>query len=222
MKKMFRWSMLLTLLLTVSLTGKSQNVEYDKPKVGFQIRGGLNISNLTAYYDGNTDNAKAKIGFNVGAIADINLKNSWYLQTGLLLTSKGAKIDDVSSDFNDATMNAMYLQVPLYVAYKIQLPNNSNTINLAFGPYFGYGIAGKTSLSERGSSLSISDNTFQSDGLWNRPDAGIGFELQFEIERFIFIWGGEAGITKSWKREYLTENVRVTNRVSYLSAGFKF
>lgn len=196
--------------------------ETSSKKATFQLRGGLNISNLTATVDSKYDNATAKVGFNVGGILDCPLGNRFYLQTGLMLTSKGAKVKDIHTEAGNLTanMNAMYVQVPLYFAYKFQVSNNSNMIGIHLGPYFAYGIAGKTTFTQN--SPFNSDDTFRDNGLWNKPDVGLGMELSFEMERVVFILGSEAGIAKLWNRAHLTEDVHVRNNNNYISVGFKF
>lgn len=227
MKKITNGLIILFVLLANTIHADAQDISDENiKKVGFQVRGGLNLSNLIAYHDGETYSEKLKVGFNVGAIADIRLSNVFYLQTGLTFTSKGAKVKDITmDDINgtmEATMNAMYLQVPIYFTYKVQLPNNNNRFNIALGPYFGYGIAGKSTYTPYGSSVGFSLDTFDKDHLWNRPDLGLGLEVQFETEKLVFILGSEAGLTRAWKTQYLSESININNRVSYLTVGFKF
>lgn len=192
-------------------------------KVTFQARGGLNLSNLTAYEDGTNYKGKIKAGFNIGGIADFRLGNNFYLQTGLTLTSKGAKLEGVMIDhghYTDETINAIYLQVPLYFMYKIELPNNSNKLNIGLGPYVGYGIGGKSSYDFSTADLSV--DTFGDNGQLNRIDVGLGMEVQFETTKLVFILGVEGGITKAFKKEYIMQDISIRNNVSYLSVGYKF
>lgn len=192
-------------------------------KVTFQARGGLNLSNLTAYEDGTNYKGKVKAGFNIGGIADFRLGNTFYLQTGLMLTSKGAKIEGVMIEdgyYTDETINAIYLQVPLYIMCKIELPNNLNKLNIGIGPYVGYGIGGKSSYDLSTADLSV--DTFGDNGQLNRVDAGLGMEMQFEMAKFVFILGGELGVTKAIKKEYIAQDISIRNNVSYLSVGYKF
>jgi hypothetical protein len=225
-----------TLLLILIVLGLSVNLyaqEHDEEiyeiqektvkKVNFQIRGGLNLSNLAASYRGETDYGTVKVGFNLSGIADIQLKDNLYLQTGLSLTSKGAVIDDVrvGGQTYKATMNAMYLQVPLYFVGKLDMKNNYK-ITFAAGPYFAYGVGGKTDFKQRGYTGSVSDDTFHEDGLWNRPDVGLGLEIGLELEKVVFVFGEDFGLAKAWKRSALTDDVYVRNQAVYLSVGFKF
>lgn len=223
MKTSFRLLMLLSILF-ISNYNKAQIYPTDEKKVTIQVRGGMNISNLNAWdneYD-SYDDATPKVGFNIGGIVDISLGKGLYLQPGLMLTSKGAKVDRIAREDNyiDAKMNAVYLQLPLYVGYKFTFSNGYN-LGLSAGPYFAYGIAGKTTLTQRGYSGDLSENTFQDNGLWNRPDIGMGIEAQFELKRLVFLIGADAGFARVWKREMLTHDVGVRNNNAYISVGFK-
>lgn len=193
-------------------------------KVTFGIRGGLNISNLTAYHDGDTYREKVRVGFNVGAIVDFHLGKDFYLRSGLGLTSKGAKVKDIIEEDGtyDCNMNAMYLQVPLYFAYKIPVAFNANKVSLAIGPYFGYGIAGKSKFETKTGSKVDEIDTFDDDWMWNKPDVGLGLEVGFELPKVSFTFGAEMSFTKTWKREFLTEDINVHNQVSYISVGYNF
>lgn len=66
-------------------------------KVTWGIRGGLNISNIGGnikdddHLGGNHISFPAKVGFNLGVIADIELGKSFYLQPGFYYSNKGFK-----------------------------------------------------------------------------------------------------------------------------------
>ncbi len=202
--------------------------EYKAPRATVQIRGGMNISNLLAYnnrrnndYFYDYDNADAKIGYNIGVYFDVILKNRLYLHTGLAISSKGADIDEA-----DISMNAVYAQVPLYFGAKIDLPNPNLKLKFAIGPYFAYGIGGKTSGQSDdayGRSRRVSIDTFGgNDGLWNRFDFGLGLEASLEINNFVLSLGSETGITNAWNSKYVEDNFRVINQVIGLSVGYNF
>lgn len=213
---------LVAIIIMLAMGVKAQN---DTPKkLSFHVRGGLNISDLTATSDNKLENATSKLGFNVGGMLYYSLGNSLYLQTGLTLTSKGAKINNIpgASGNYDASMNAVYLQVPLLIAFKLQLNNTSNKIGVAVGPYFAYGITGKTTLLQDGQSTGVSYNTFQSNGLWKRPDLGFNMEASFEMPKVIFILGADGGVLRLWNTDQLANNANVTNMNVYLSLGYKF
>lgn len=194
-----------------------------KKRITFGIKGGLNLSNLTAYHDGDNYREDLKVGFNIGPTVDFHLSKEFYLQSGLILSTKGAKVKDIDimgTNYN-CKMNAMYLQVPIYFAYKATLPNSTNKIVIAGGPYFAYGIGGNSTFESRSGTKSNSIDTFD-DWLWNKADVGIGLEVALELEKLVFTLGSDVSLTRVWKHEYLTRNLNVHNNVSYISIGYKF
>ncbi len=211
------------LLIVISIFAISINIVAQNKKVSIQLRGGLNVTNLTAWDDGDYINADPKAGFNIGGIADINVGRGAYLQTGLVLASKGAKVDDFDIDngYVRAKMNAVYLQVPFYFAYKFEFGRWDNKLGVSAGPYIAYGVAGKTSYSSWGTSKKYNYDTFQSNGLWNKFDAGLGFEAYFELKKLAFIMGSELGITNAWKKKYLLNDISVRNNTFYIALGYR-
>lgn len=198
--------------------------EAQKEKATFQIRGGLNVSYVGFSHNHNHSSSDPKLGFNIGAIVDIPVKDNFYVQTGAIFTSKGAKVDEIDVEGVGkigATMSAMYIQVPFYLTFKLNIHNN-NKFNIGFGPYFAYGVAGKNSFSTGNNNFDIGDNAFGDNALWNRPDLGIGVEVQFEIDRIVFIFGADGSLVDAWKRDYLIEGLKVKNNNVYVSFGFKF
>lgn len=213
----------IAVILLISGNMKAQFFVEKEKSVTFQIRGGMNLTNVSAWKnDYGFKSGKVRIGYNFGAIADITLGNDVYLQTGLSFTTKGAKVKNLSTtDGNmEAKMEAMYIQLPVYFAYKFHFPGNSN-LGFAMGPYVAYGVAGKTTLTSISNMESNKNNSFGNEGLWNRPDVGLGIELQAELPRFVFIIGSDTGFTKIWKRDRLNNDLKVRNNSVYFSIGVK-
>lgn len=176
----------------------------------------MTISNLYANDNRSFEVTDPIIGFNIDAILDIRAYKQLFIQTGLKGVSKGAKLE---YDYRDMNSRAFYLVAPIYAIYKIQLGSFENTINIGGGPYLAYGIAGKTSV--KGESHSI--NTFGDTDVWNRFDAGIGIEAQFEMKKVLFFLGTEIGLTRAWDRKYMNNSdTYVRNNSTYLGIGFKF
>lgn len=214
MKKLF------TLLITSFLLIVSSTTQAQDKDVTFQLRGGMTVSNLYANNDRSLEVADPLIGFNIDAILDIRAYKQFFIQTGLKGVLKGAQIDGVydwSSTSSDIDTRAFYLEVPIYAVYKIELGSFENTINVAAGPYLAYGIAGNTSAG------GISISTFGDMDVWNRFDAGIGFETQFEMKKVVFFLGTEIGLTRAWDKKYMDDSdTYVRNSSTYFGVGFKF
>lgn len=193
-------------------------------KVTFGIKGGLNLSNLVATHDGDNYREKIKVGYNVGPTVDFHLNKDFYLQSGLILSSKGAKVKDIDIEGSryESTMNAVYLEVPVFFAYKTTLPNNTNKLVIAIGPYFAYGVGGNCTFETASGSRQGSIKTFDNDWMWNKVDVGIGLEVALELDKLVFTLGSNTSFTRVWKQEFLTKDLNVHNSVSYISAGYKF
>lgn len=103
----------------------------------FGIRAGVNFQNLNGEAAGRDLNNKIKTGFNAGINVEVPLADEFYLQPGLLFTSKGAKADD-----NENTKwNINYLELPINFVFKPILGNGN--LLLGAGPYLGYALGGK-------------------------------------------------------------------------------
>jgi opacity protein-like surface antigen len=108
------------------------------------VQGGLNLSNMMEKDDDETysDDYNTKPGFHLGVTAEFPLSDANSFQTGLLVSTKGMKIDE-SDDFGsyEVTANLVYLEIPLLFKKSFEL-NGGNKFFGAVGPYIGYGVAG--------------------------------------------------------------------------------
>ena len=111
------------------------------------IRGGLNLSKFE-FINGDglywLKNVKQNPGFNAGAMLDVPIKNTFSLETGILLSSKGVKISDneVSEGEYLNRENLLYLDIP--VLCKITVPVKKVKIFAMAGPYLGQALSGKS------------------------------------------------------------------------------
>jgi Outer membrane protein beta-barrel domain len=127
---------------------------------GVILRGGVNFQNLNGKdADGKKDNGKLKAGFNLGAVVEIPLAPDFYLQPGLLYSTKGSKNDDeFLGQKISSKLNLGYLEVPIHFIHKPVLGNGH--LILGLGPYIGFGLNGKFSL-EFGGDKTESDVKFK-------------------------------------------------------------
>lgn len=121
------------------LTGFVSQAQTKKASGGssFGIRAGVNFQNLNGQALGNDLDYKIKTGFNVGVNAEIPLADEFYLQPGLLFTTKGADLDNNSN----GKINISYLELPVNFLYKPML--GTGHLLLGVGPYAGYALGGK-------------------------------------------------------------------------------
>lgn len=137
--------------------------------VSLGLRGGINFQNLNGKTeDGDKLDNKLKVGVNVGVTADIPVASpDYFVQTGLLFSTKGAKIKQT-----DDNLNLSYLEVPITFLYKPVL--GEGRLLLGVGPYLGIAVGGKY----RDQSISFDDD-------FKRFDAGgnllFGYEFSSKI-----------------------------------------
>lgn len=112
------------------------NAQLGIKKVSCGARLGMNVSRL--------DNYKSKVGFHLGVVADYELKESFFLESGLLITTKGAKKDSKNEDGEreKEKYNLTYLQLPILATYKNDLGNDLKLYGKV-GPYLAVGLSAK-------------------------------------------------------------------------------
>ena len=113
----------------------------------FGIRAGVNFYNITGKdVTGDKMDNSLKTGFHVGANAEIPIGVDFYVQPGVLFSTKGAKAD------NDDKVNLNYIEIPVNLLYKPD--HGTGKLLLGFGPYVAFGAGGKYKI-DNGDDLSI-------------------------------------------------------------------
>jgi hypothetical protein len=172
MKKLL---ILFTLAVVISTVAYSQ--------VSFGIKAGVNFQNLNGK-DADDDKLENKLipGFHAGFDVAIPIAQDFYVQPGLLFSTKGAKSEGTL--LGDVKTTLGYIELPLHLLYKPQL--GTGKLILGFGPYLAYGITGKIKR-ETGSDIDIkfkSDLTTQD--LIERAAAQTDFLKGFDAGADIF------------------------------------
>ena len=135
------------LLLAVVLTG-----HYAQAQFSFGVRAGYQMTNV---FD--TKGTKFKPGFQVGVVGDLAVAPAFSIQPAVLFATQGWKAD---TDLVDASVNLNYIQVPVHFQYKVDL--NGPKLLVQAGPYFGYGLGGKTKVGSISSDVKMgSDETYK-------------------------------------------------------------
>jgi len=147
---------------------------YAQAQTRFGIKGGLNFSTFSISGNGlnGSFSPDSKTGFNLGVISEIPLATDFYLQPGLLFSTKGFK---VGSDMSESTNN---LEIPINALYKL----NAGSIKvLGFaGPYIGYALSGTDKESGVSTDIKFSGNNKE----MNAFDLGLNFGAGVEISSF--------------------------------------
>ena len=194
-------NLLLVFFLVIS-AGLTHAQSAQDSRMSFGILAGVNFQNLNGKdFDGSSLNNDMIIGFHAGFNAQIPIAPEFYLQPGLLFSTKGAK--NTEGEVN-STFELYYLELPLNLVYKGALGNGF--IMVGFGPYAGYGIKGKVT-QEGGSAGKIeSDVEFQNVVEENDPlttpyfkalDFGINVFVGYEMASGIFLQlNSQLGLTE--------------------------
>lgn len=207
------------------------DVKAQESSLQFGVKAGLNLSN--ASIENSEADPKVKAGYQVGVFVDYYFTNAILLQSGLTFTTKGSDIKNLyaghvvggtGKDGDKFTYNQLYMQLPLYGGYRIGL---SDDIGLLFkaGPYFAYGVGGKTKWKLAKSvfgdgTTSRKWDTFgddEYDGL-KKFDIGIGFGVNAEFKKMLVGIDCEFGlrdIASYLEEKYKNQNVSFT-------VGYKF
>lgn len=176
----------------------------------FGVKAGLNMST----FNGDYEDTKAKIGFNVGVTLDYALTDArdWYLLTGLEYTTKGTKFKKIAGI--EQSINAAYLQLPIHAGYKFDV---TETTRLSFhaGPYLAYGVNGKYKIKSNG--VEVNTDTFDDNNL-KRFDFGVGLGVGAEFGKIGLGLGYDFGLLNVSDNK----NITVRNANAYLTVGYKF
>lgn len=112
----------------------------ERGRSSFGIIGGVNLQNLNGKdIEGTTLENDMIVGYHIGVNMQIPIAPDFYIQPGLLFTTKGAKN---TTGGITSTYNISYAELPLNFMYKGMV--GKGYIMLGAGPYLGYGVAGKT------------------------------------------------------------------------------
>lgn len=147
MKKQF---IVLTTALVLGITTAYAQKEEDK-LVSVGIRAGVNLQKI--YGDdfmGNKLSNDFTTGFHAGLNADLFISEGFYLQPGLLYSTKGAERKNSNIEY---TQHISYIELPVNLLFKPEL--GSGRLLLGAGPYAAYGISGKNKTKTGGTAVEL-------------------------------------------------------------------
>ena len=127
--------LLIIALTTFSIRANAQTI---------MVKGGINHSQLKG--SGNDEENLINIGAHIGATITHPLNKYLFFETGVLINSKGRKLQlnrwGTQFDFD---MNLYYVDIPLTIKGMYNIDNNINLFGVV-GPYIGYGVTGSTTM----------------------------------------------------------------------------
>lgn len=202
-----------------SAYSQTSTVSTELGNTTFGIRAGVNFQNLNGKdeSDRNLKN-KMKVGFNIGANAEIAIAQDFYVQPGLLFSTKGAKIENT-----DIKVNLSYLEIPINLLYKPVLGDGK--LLLGFGPYLGFAVGGKVDDTDIKFEKEISQAESETGTPYlKRFDAGanllVGYELSSRISAQLNAQLGLVNIQP--KITGLDTDAKTKNTGFGISIGYRF
>ena len=154
-----------SLLVLISFTAVAQN----RPTFG--LRAGINFQNINGKNsEGDKLDNKIKTGFHAGINAEMPVGIDFYLQPGLIFTTKGAKDRNI-----DAVTRLSYIEIPVNLLYKPVL--GEGKLLLGFGPYVAVAVGGETEVNGLVNTIEFGGNP----GELKRVDAGANMLAGYEF-----------------------------------------
>ncbi len=231
LKNMKKGLKLIALVVLVSIV--SQSIAQTK----FGIKGGVNLANM-AFKDMGDMTKKMAPSFHLGGIVQIGVTESFCIEPGLFLSGKGCKMETSATNSGvtitgKSSILPMYLEIPLNAMYKMDL--GSAKLEVFAGPYFGFGVAGKTKVEYTASglpsgvtlaSLGLNDESnsikygTKDDSDLKKTDFGLNMGVGFESKSLFFRL--QYGMGLSDLSPVSSSDNYIKNRVIGLSVGFLF
>jgi len=188
-------------LLLVMLSVSGSIMAQDDGKAAFGILGGVNLQNLTGKDEGGDpiEDKGLLPGFHAGVNVILPVAPDFYIQPGLLFSTKGAKFTyeaPTKADDNEWVMKyrPYYVELPVNFLYRPVLGNGH--MLLGFGPYAAYGIGGKVTSEYGGESEEakikfkspVAEDDYEEDVIFLRPfDAGANIFFGYELNMGLFL-----------------------------------
>ncbi|WP_319480350.1 porin family protein [uncultured Draconibacterium sp.] len=194
------------------------------------VKAGYTLSDLFLEEDGESasEDFSMRSGFHLGPVFEWDINEGAGIETALLLTTKGIKMDESESyegiTYNaKANVNLWYLDIPVYG--KLYADVGQTRIYGMAGPYIGIGLSGKTKMEESGGSENFSEEwgiewgDSEEDDL-KRLELGLAVGGGIEVNSFFFEFTSHFGLNNiSPQSDY---DVIARNRAFMFSLGYKF
>jgi hypothetical protein len=127
-------SKVLIIALATTISAFSLKAQ-DKTTIG--VRAGINFQNNTGKdAAGNELDNKMKTGIHIGLNAEVPIAEDFYIQPGLLFSTKGSK----DKTYRKINTRLSYLEIPINFLFKPELANGK--LLLGVGPYLGIAVGG--------------------------------------------------------------------------------
>jgi len=184
------------------------------PELGYGIKAGVNLPTYH-YSDGNSStDTKSSTNFHITGYLDAPITSNFYIQPGVSLQGKGAKL--VDNDFGTVTQNTMWIEVPVNAVLKFPTGYTGN-FYVGAGPYLAFGISGKNKYDSDWGSTET-DFDFDKNGTQKGTDFGVNFLAGYQLSNGLTLGAGYGlGISDIAPE---SAGYKQNNRVLSFSVGF--
>ena len=184
-------------------------------KITYGIRAGINFQNLNGKdNDGDKLHNKLKTGINLGVNAEIPAGIDFYVQPGLLFSTKGAKYDIANAEVK---RNLSYIEIPVYFLYKPEL--GDGRMLLGFGPYAAFAVDGNIKSGNNNIDIEFGNDIGEN----KRFDAGANLLAGYEFKNKIsFQLNAGLGLVNMYNRPDNDNKTSLKNTGFGLSVGYRF
>lgn len=191
----------------------------------YGLRAGVNFQNINGK-NAAGDRLEYRItpGFNIGVNAEIPVAQDYFIQPGVLFTTKGAKEKN-----SDSKYSLSYVEVPVNFLYKPVL--GTGKLLLGFGPYAAFGVQAKYK-PESGNDVDLKfrNSVTTSEAVSGNPyikrfDAGANFLAGYELSNNLSLQlNAQLGLVKINPKyeEITTDKSSFKNTGFGISAGYRF
>lgn len=180
------------------------------------IRAGLNVTDMVFKDGGAKVTPGTRAGYHVGASYrwDMPVSLPFALETGLMLTSKGARNSEAGVK---ATYKMLYLELPLTVSYRFDI-RNVVSIKPFFGFYYDLGLSGRLKVKEGGKkeSVDIFSGEYQ---MLKRSDFGLKFGAEVGWRAYSLGLAYEPSLMNIGKD---SGTLKVRNHCFMITLGYNF
>lgn len=204
------------------------------------LKGGVNFANVSYNSNGEVDDANMLTSFHVGLMGDFTIAKIFAIQSGLLFTGKGAKLQSGNSTdltYYKATTNPLYIELPVNGVFKIPLAVPGSNFFVGAGPYIAIGVAGKRKIEGKyvGVAFNSKENiefsnddpsTFNNEegtglGVMRRFDYGLNGTAGFQLGSGMIAVNYGYGLAKLQSGSNSSDDNKNKHRVLSISVGFK-
>lgn len=221
------------LLLT---TGAFAQTKMTSETARFGIKAGVNLSTYSGSGANSNVDYKNNVGYNVTAFGDFGVGNNFFIQPGISLQNKGAKVERTTTVGGSALtgtwkQNVMALEVPVNAVFRIPT-GDAGAVQISAGPYIGFNISGKNkytgeyvSPSTTATTLTDRDLSFGSDSNKDLSsiDFGANFGLAYRTSSGFLVGANYGlGLSNLIPKDNRSNDSKLTNRVLGFSVGYSF